>query len=176
MRDQMSRLGLPPGLVLGEAHTEVICATTSPPRTPTTGAVTPLATTEISNLYPLHGPLGDMTRAELDQKTDAGGRLRHKAAGGRWFIDRLQFGGLTAHRQGMPIHGPEAVARIVRIYPAFSFQVGGISTGHIWWWTIRPRRRPCSPPRRRLRVSGPRSSSGCGVTHAGAAAGSGCRS
>jgi hypothetical protein len=44
-----------------------------------------------------------------------------RAAG--WFIDRLQFGGLTAHRQGMPIHGPEAVAGIVRIYPAFIFQV-----------------------------------------------------
>ena len=30
---------------------------------------------------------------------------------------------MTAHRQGMPIRGPEAVGRIVRIYPAFTFQV-----------------------------------------------------
>jgi predicted HTH transcriptional regulator len=126
MRDQMSRLGLPsPEYLLGEAHTEVILHNDVARReAPTTGAVTPLATTEFSNLYPLQGPLGDMTRAEFDQKRRAlVDALATKLRAAGWFIDRLQFGGLTAHRQGMPIHGPEAVARIVRIYPAFTFQV-----------------------------------------------------
>jgi predicted HTH transcriptional regulator len=126
MRDRMTDLGLPsPEYRIGEAHTEVILRNDVARReAPTTGAVPLLATTEFSNLYPLQGPLGGMTRADFDQKrrvlVDAfAAKLR--AAG--WFIDRLQFGGLTAHRQGMPIHGPEAVTRIVRIYPAFTFQV-----------------------------------------------------
>jgi predicted HTH transcriptional regulator len=126
MRDQMSRLSLPsPEYRIGEAHTEVILRNEVARReAPATGAATVLTTTEFSNLYPLQGPLGGLTRAEFDQKRRAlvdAFATKLRAAG--WFIDRLQFGGLTAHRQGMPIHGPDAVARIVRIYPAFTFQV-----------------------------------------------------
>jgi hypothetical protein len=117
----MTELGLPsPEYHIGEAYTEVILRNDATRReAPTTGGVTPLVTTEFSNLYPLQGPLDGMTRAEFDQKRRAlvdAFATKLRLAG--WFIDRLQFGGLTAHRQGMPIHGPEAVARIVRIYPA----------------------------------------------------------
>lgn len=126
MRDQMTNLGLPsPEYLIGDAHTEVILRNDAARReAPATGTAARLATTEFSNLYPLQGPLDGLTRAEFDQKRRAlvdAFATKLRAAG--WFIDRMRFGGLTAHRQGMPIRGPEAVGRIVRIYPAFTFQV-----------------------------------------------------
>ena len=73
MRDQMTNLGLPsPEYLIGEAHTEVILRNDAARReAPTTGATTPVATTEFSNLYPLHGALDGLSRSEFDQKRRA---------------------------------------------------------------------------------------------------------
>ena len=58
MRDRMTELGLPsPEYRIGEAYTEVILRNDAARReAPTTGGVTPLVTTEFSNLYPMQGP------------------------------------------------------------------------------------------------------------------------
>ena len=126
MRDHMAALGLPaPEYLIGEARTEVILRNNLSRReAPSTGAATPVATTEFSNLYPLQDMVDGLTGAEFDQKRRAlVDAFATKLRGAGWFVDRMQFGGLIAHRQGMPIRGPEAVGRIVRIYPAFSFQI-----------------------------------------------------
>jgi hypothetical protein len=40
-----------------------------------------------------------------------------------WFIDSVRFGIVTAHRRGAARPAPEPIAKIVRIYPAYTFQV-----------------------------------------------------
>jgi hypothetical protein len=78
-------------------------------------------TTEFSNLYPItsglpSGARDDRRHAVLSALAD-----RLKANG--WFIDSVRFGIVTAHRRGAARPAPEQIARIVRIYPAYTFQV-----------------------------------------------------
>ena len=125
MRDQMANLGLPaPAYVLGEAYTEVVLRNDADRReAPAAGAAPPLTTNEFTNLYLLRGPFDGLPRPDFDQMRRAFvDAFATKLRGAGWFIDRMQFGGITAHRQGIPVRAPEAVGRIVRIYPAFTFQ------------------------------------------------------
>ena len=49
--------------------------------------------------------------------------LRDALVANGWFADSFKFGRLTAHRQGLDIPLPQEVAKIVRFYPAYSFQI-----------------------------------------------------
>ncbi len=41
----------------------------------------------------------------------------------KWYIDRLGFGRIAAHRRGAAFDAPKDVSSVMRIYPAYEFQV-----------------------------------------------------
>ena len=124
MRDGMLKLGLPaPEYIIGEAYTEVILQNNADRRVaPPTGSEAPTEPSEFSNLYPLSGMLAAGAQFH-DRRRLVTEAFAAKLRNAGWFIDRQRFGELTAHRRGEAIDAPESVGRIVRIYPAFTFQI-----------------------------------------------------
>jgi hypothetical protein len=49
--------------------------------------------------------------------------LRDALVANTWFIDRLGFSRIVAHRRGTELDTPASVRRVLRIYPAYEFQV-----------------------------------------------------
>jgi predicted HTH transcriptional regulator len=126
MRDQMLGLELPaPEYTVEDAYTEVVLRNDAVRREARlTGVGTSTATTEFCNLFLLEGLLDSGNRQQLDlQRRELMAAFGAKLRGAGWFIDRQQYGGLTAHRQGQSIDAPDTVHRIVRMYPAFTFQI-----------------------------------------------------
>ncbi len=121
MRDEMQTLGLPaPEYDISPLATEVILRNDAERREAAAGSVEP-ETTEFSNLYPFSsglpsGSRDDRRRAVLSALAD-----RLQANG--WYIDSVRFGTVTAHRRGAARPAPQEIARVVRIYPAYTFQV-----------------------------------------------------
>jgi len=121
MRDEMISLQLPaPKYDISPLFTEVTLLNDAARREASAGA--PEAeTTEFANLYPIlsglpAGARGDRRREVLSALMD---RLRAND----WFVDSFRFGIVTAHRRGAARRAPTAVAQVVRIFPAYTFQI-----------------------------------------------------
>jgi predicted HTH transcriptional regulator len=121
MRDEMLALGLPaPEYDTSPLFTEVILRNDAARREVATGA--PEAEcTEFANFYPIVSGLSTGARDERRRALLSSLVDRLRAAG--WFVDSFRFGTVTAHRRGAARAAPAAVASVVRIYPAYTFQV-----------------------------------------------------
>ena len=77
----------------------------------------PERATEFANAYPLEadGPLPEDWRHALMAT------LRDRLHAEGWFIDRFAHGRITAHSRGQDIHLPDAVRKVVRLFPAYHF-------------------------------------------------------
>lgn len=121
MRDEMRTLGLPaPEYNVSSLATEVILRNDAERREAASGLVD-LATTEFSNLYPITSGLPSGARD--DRRHAVLSALADRLQANGWFIDAVRFGIVTAHRRGAARPAPEQIAKIVRIYPAYTFQV-----------------------------------------------------
>jgi len=123
IRDQMAKLGLPsPEYTISDASTEILLRNDIVRRTSLSNSNGALQISEFANLFPIQG--WERSTSEFDSRRREFIRsLASKLEAAGWFIDHQKFGELVAHRQGAAIAAPRAAASIVRIYPAFSFQV-----------------------------------------------------
>ena len=122
MRDEMAQLGLPaPEYDVSGTNTVVTLRSDAPRREAEAQASVEAETGEFANLYPISG-LGPANGSDAARRLDFLVALKERLEANGWFIDRLRHGVLVAHRRGIVHPAPEAVARIVRIYPAVVFQ------------------------------------------------------
>ena len=122
MRDEMAQLGLPaPEYDVSGTNTVVTLRSDAPRREAEVQTSVEAETGEFANLYPISG-LGPVNGSDAARRLDFLAALKERLAANGWFIDRFRHGVLVAHRRGIVHPAPEAVARIVRIYPAVVFQ------------------------------------------------------
>jgi predicted HTH transcriptional regulator len=127
MRDDMAELGLPaPVYEVGEAQTTVKLFNNAAEREAALRRESGMETTEFANLF------------LLETSPDGGGASRSNDLGSRrgefmaslgdslsvhgWYLDTSGFGRLKAHRLGSDIPLPGRIPKLVRFYPAYSFQ------------------------------------------------------
>ena len=123
MRDEMAQLGLrAPEYDVSGANTVVILRSDAPRREAEAQASVEAETGEFANLYPLSG-FGPVNGNGAARRLDFLAALKERLAADGWFIDRFSHATLTAHRRGIAHPAPEAVAQVVRIYPAVVFQL-----------------------------------------------------
>ena len=123
MRDEMAQLGLhAPEYDISGANTVVVLRSDAPRREAEAQASVEAETGEFANLYPLSG-FGPVNGNGAARRLDFFAALKERLAADAWFIDRLSHGTLIAHRRGVAHPAPEAVAQVVRIYPAVVFQL-----------------------------------------------------
>jgi len=128
MRDSMKELALPaPEYVVTEWSTRVTLRSNAHKREAAMRVGEPESATQFTNLYPIVAgfPInGEMKREEgTRRRQDFLSALGAKLTANGWYVDSLKFGVLTAHRRGNEFSVPEAVARVVRLFPAYTFQV-----------------------------------------------------
>ncbi len=128
MRDEMIKLHLPaPTYEVTESQTTVILTSNATEREALMRNTSKVPSTEFANLFPLSFLLesGQPPHNEYvdQQRQNFMGALRDALAAKGWFIDNLSFGRIIAHRQKLDIPLPKNVSRIVRFYPAYSFQI-----------------------------------------------------
>ena len=122
MRDEMAQLGLrAPEYDVSGANTVVTLRSDAPRREAEAQASVEAETGEFANLYPISG-FGPANGGDTAHRHDFLVALKGRLEAKGWFIDRSHHGTLVAHRRGIAHPAPEAVARIVRIYPAVVFQ------------------------------------------------------
>ena len=122
MRDEMAQLGLrAPEYDVSGTNTVVTLLSDAPRREAEAQASVEAETGEFTNLYPISG-FGPGNGNDTVRRLDFLVALKERLEARDWFIDRFHHGVLVAHRRGIAHPAPEAVARIVRIYPAVVFQ------------------------------------------------------
>ena len=122
MRDEMAQLGLPaPEYDVSGTSTVVTLQSDAPRREAEAQASVEAETGEFANLYPISG-FGPVNGSDSARRHDFLVALKERLAANGWFIDRFHHGALVAHRRGIARPAPDAVAGIVRIYPAAVFQ------------------------------------------------------
>ena len=122
MRDEMVKLGLPaPEYDVSGANTVVTLRSEAPRREAEEQASVEAETGEFANLYLISG-LGLANGTDAARRLDFLVALKERLETNDWFIDRFRHGALVAHHRGIAHPAPEAVTRIVRIYPAVIFQ------------------------------------------------------
>ncbi len=122
IREQMAKLDLPPPeYTVSDVSTEIVLQNDIARRTAASNNASP-PISELVNLFPLRG--WSLSKGDFDaRRREFIQSLSSKLASAGWFIDGQRFGELTAHHQGAAIKAPGAVSSIVRLYPAYTFQV-----------------------------------------------------
>jgi predicted HTH transcriptional regulator len=128
MRDEMAKLNLPaPVYEISETQTTLTLFSNADAREALLQAASTLPSTEFANLFPLTFMLdsNQPPRPEYlsERFHDVRSSLRDALAANGWYIDNFGFSRLIAHRRGSDINLPAEVARSVRFYPAYSFQM-----------------------------------------------------
>ncbi len=125
MRDEMAQLGLPsPEYVVSDYSTTLILRNNEHARKDQSPEAALADSPEFTNLYPLVGGGESATVEKSKQlRREIADALKNKLAAAGWFIDRMSYGVITAHRRGMALPAPENVASIVKLYPAYKFQI-----------------------------------------------------
>lgn len=129
MRDEMAAAGLPAPLYKTDSSRTVVTLFNNvTEREALLRAISAAQTsTAYANLFPLHFVTED------GQSVDAKGlrnRRKHVMAFLRdallvegWYVDRFQYGKITAHRQGDSLNLPGKVQGFVRFYPAYTMEL-----------------------------------------------------
>ncbi len=125
MRDEMAKLDLlAPEYKTNAQETVVILRNNALKRKIDVAGGSSEELPEFTNLYALSGiNLSQDIEKNFIQKREIQNALKNKLAANGWFIDKFQFGTITAHRKGVSIPAPDNVGTIVRLFPAYIFQV-----------------------------------------------------
>ena len=89
-------------------------------------AASQIKSTEFANLFPLWIRNGDTPvdhQVLNDHYCELLRTLRDALQGNHWYIDRFSFSRIVAHKQRESFITPDAVNRVLRIFPAFEFQI-----------------------------------------------------
>lgn len=125
MRDEMAKLNLPaPEYITTDAETRLILKNNALIRKDASRQNITEESPEYTNLYPLIG-LSSVTDYEKSkqERHEILSALKSKLVANGWFIDKFKYGKITAHRKGVSIHAPSEVSKIVKLYPAYEFQI-----------------------------------------------------
>jgi predicted HTH transcriptional regulator len=123
MRDEMLKAGLPAPLYkTTESQTLVILYNNAFAREAALKLGSAAQAVEFTNLYPINITPADVQLEMRDKSKIMMATLKDRLEAAGWFIDQFKFGRLLAHKQGRTISVPTNVARIVRLYPGYSFQ------------------------------------------------------
>ncbi len=127
MLTAMTALSLPPPMYQSE-HNETLLKfeNNSVQREAAIHAATQVKSTEFANLFPLSVRNGDNPISHQvieDYYRELLGTLRDALRGNDWFIDKFSFSRITAHRRGDALETPFNVGKILRLYPAYEFQI-----------------------------------------------------
>ena len=127
MREEMEKLHLPaPSYHLHDSGTSVCLLSNADKREASLREGEENGSTEFANLYELRLSSGDksVTREQASQRRrDLLQALAMKLEACGWYIDRMRYGTLTAHRRGGQVRLPEDVRHSVAFYPAYTFQI-----------------------------------------------------
>lgn len=124
MRDEMIKAGLPaPSYITTESNTLVILSNNVAEREAALKLGSVEQTVEFANLYPLHTTSPQAQLALRDNRQIIMTTLKDALAAKGWYIDQDKFSRVLAHKQRVSIAVPDEVARIVRLYPGYSFQL-----------------------------------------------------
>ena len=127
MHTEMTALNLPsPWYRLSENETLVKLESRAPEREAAILAASQTKSTEFCNLFLLQIRQGERPASAESFNTHYGEFMkafRDVLAAHDWFVDRLSFGRIIAHRRGVELDAPPKVRSVVRFYPAYEFQV-----------------------------------------------------
>jgi len=127
MKAEMEKLALPaPRYKISESQTRVLLYNNAAEREALMrSAATGIGTTEYTNLFPLQFA-GVAEGYDLVQRSSHRGEmlraLEDALEAHNWFVDSAKHGRIVAHKRGIELPLPPAVARDFRFYPAYSFQ------------------------------------------------------
>ncbi|HYC31971.1 MAG TPA: hypothetical protein VEB59_06745 [Gemmatimonadales bacterium] len=123
----MKELSLPPPeFVLAEAHTTLILRSNAPEREAAFRAASHITVaTGFVNLFPLTWNPDSRTRGadRHSRRRDVLEALRHRLTGENWYADPVRKGRLIAHKRGDHVRAHDKITAIVRLFPAYEFQV-----------------------------------------------------
>ena len=127
MLNEMENLGLPaPRYRLAENETLIRLENNAEEREAAMLAASQVKSTEFSNLFPLRIRQGDEP-VRLGSFNIRYGEfvktLRDALVGKGWFIDRFGHSRIVAHRRGIELDTPTSVKSLLRLYPAYEFQI-----------------------------------------------------
>lgn len=139
MKQEMDNLGLPaPEYQSTSRQTTLVLISNAPEREaqmqhqytqkfPEFATLPAQQPTEFANIFPLTFVTEEGKNLNPEQIRfqfkDFMVALKDALTGKGWYVDRLQFGRLIAHQRRANISLPGDVSRIVRFYPAYSFQI-----------------------------------------------------
>lgn len=124
MCEEMDKLGLPAPQYQTNKYTTVTLYSKFDERLEKYTLKTVTETQEYANLFQLEQSSLPMSRGEFRElRGNMLTAIKDALLGHGWFIDRLSFGRIIAHRKGKELPLSPQVEKIVRIYPAYEFQV-----------------------------------------------------
>ena len=127
MLNEMTNLGLPaPSYRLAENETLIKLESNAREREAAILAASQIEATEFGNLFSLSIRQGEKAVGHDVFKIRYGEfvkTLKDALVGERWYIDRLGFSRIVAHKRGNELDIPANVKRVLRFYPAYEFQV-----------------------------------------------------
>jgi predicted HTH transcriptional regulator len=116
----------PPSYEVTDAQTAVTLISDAPKREALLRAGIATSNTEYANLYPL--VLSGTGKAESDwesRRKEITSALRDALEVNGWFIDRISYGRIVAHRRGSEFPVAHEAAKIVKLFPSYSIQIKG---------------------------------------------------
>ena len=124
MQEEMEKLDLPPPHYQTGQYTTVTLESKFDERLEKYALKTVTETGEYINLFPLEQSKDRMSQGEFRElRGDILTAIKDALLGHEWFIDRLSFGRIVAHRKGNPLRMSSQFEKIARIYPAYELQV-----------------------------------------------------
>lgn len=129
MQEEMATAGLPaPSYQTGNTRTTVTLLNNITARETVLRQIDQSSeATEYANLFPItilsaeKEPISP--RSLSFQHKDFLVFLRDALSAEKWYIDRFRYARIVAHRHGQDIRIPQSVSRLLRLYPAYEFQL-----------------------------------------------------
>ena len=124
MNEEMENLGLPAPHYHTDQYTTLTLYSKFDERLEKYALETLTETQEYANLFLLEQSNSHTSRSEFNElRRSILSSIKKALLEHGWFIDRLSFGRIVAHRIGYSLPMSPQVERIVRIYPAYKMQV-----------------------------------------------------
>ncbi|MDF9799096.1 putative HTH transcriptional regulator [Catalinimonas alkaloidigena] len=123
MREETAKLGLPaPEYKTTAVETTLVLRNNASLRKDVPNLNAAEGYPEYTNLYRLTG-FSDNIEENRQRRREILSTFKNKLAANGWFIDKDRYGLLVAHRKGLSNPAPDKVSEIVRLFPAYSFQI-----------------------------------------------------
>lgn len=125
---EMLTLQLPaPDYKSSEAQTIVTLFSHAAEREALIQSTSTIKATEFTNLFPLKPTFNGSETINSEQfkhiEREIMSSFKDALIAQGWYIDRYKFGRITAHRINSHVSLPQDVSKIVRLYPAYEFQI-----------------------------------------------------